>query len=207
MKTIALMAFAFMANVAMGQSFKVTSHGNPVENGAVIDVPYVFEDFSYPEYEMYNYSFMWNPELEAVSTNGNIKLDVTVTSLDNTEGLQICWPGQCHYVDAGGSYTSSGTIGSTPEDLKIHKEVALEVQGALPERGGSAKITIKSGSESVECTLNYLLEDANGVGENFAESNLPTTYYTLEGIQIEKPTAKGMYIVRKGNKSKVMLKK
>ncbi len=206
-KSIALLALAVMANVAAAQNLKLTSNGNPVENGAVIELPYVFEVEAYPEFNLYIYSYIWNPHFEVSTTSGEANCTVTLTSLENTSGFQLCWPDGCKFANPGQSITSTGNVTTEPSDLQIHKEFSPDTADEKPTEGGSIKLTVKSGSETIECTVICLLEEYNGVDENIAEIDQPTTYYTLEGIKVDRPTAKGMYIVRKGSKSKVMYKK
>lgn len=207
-KTLAVVACAFMANVAFGQNLKVTADGKPVANGDVIEVPYDYEEESYPEFGIFSYSYRWDPHLEVSTTAGTAQLEVTVTSLDNTAGFQICWPMTCLFIEPNGFKTSSGTINTNPQDLQIHKEIVFDEEGAVPTEadGGSIKVTMKSGAETVEVTAKCVLEDRNGVGENFAESNEPTVYYTLEGLKVENPE-KGIFVARKGGKAKLVYKK
>ena len=47
-KTLAVMAMALMANVAFGQTLKVTAKGEPVKNGDVITAECQVEDYSTP---------------------------------------------------------------------------------------------------------------------------------------------------------------
>ncbi len=206
-KSALAVAFALMANAALGQSLYVTSNGEEVSNNDVIEVPYVCEDYSYPEYGMYYYQYKWDPCLEVATEEDSADLTVTVTSIDNTAGFQICWPMECRQVNAGQSVTVNGKIDPEPANLQIHKEASFEEQGATPTEGGEVKVTLKSGAETIELTVKCLLSDGNAVGETLAESNEPASYYTLDGVKVENPTQKGMYIMRKGGKAKVFLKK
>lgn len=200
-------AFALLANVAAGQSLFVTSNGVEVSNNDVIEVPYVLEDYSMPEMGFYAYQYKWDPCLEVATEEDSANLTVTVTSLNNTDGFQICWPQQCRQIMPGESVTSSGNIDPEPSNLEIHKEITLVESGAKPTEGGEVRVTLESGDEVLELTIKCLLSDTNGVGENLAESNEATSYYTLDGIKVENPTQKGMYIMRKGGNAKVFLKK
>lgn len=199
-KTAALMAFALLANVAVGQNFTVTSNGNPVENGAIIALQYEFEDYSAPEHEVYTYAYAWYPNLKVASTDGEVNVTVTVTSINDTNNIQICWPMQCHFVAPGTSQTETGTIDTTPSDLQIHKEDYYYEQGGAPTQVGEAKVTILSDTQSFECTLKFLLEDINGVEENFVDENAPAEYFTIQGIRVAEPQKGQLYIERKGSK-------
>lgn len=207
-KSAFAMGLALMANVAFGQTLKVTSNGNPVSNGDVLEVAYEFEDLAMPEYGIDYYGiFTWDPHLEVASEDGPANLLATVTSLDNTSGFQICWPMGCKQVDAGKSASSSGQIDAKASDLQIHKEISSYDPNEKPTDGGSVRVTLECGDETFEVTVKCLLEDVNAVGENMAESNEPVSYYTLDGVKVENPTQKGMYIMRQGGKAKVFLKK
>lgn len=206
-KSIAVCALAMLANVAMGQNLKVTSNGKAVSNGDVIELGYEFEDYSVPEIGAYNFYFTWDPHLEASTESGSENLIVTVTSINDSNGFQLCWPMGCKEVEPGKSVSSEGEITTNPVDLMIHKEVIFYEEGLKPTEGGEAKVTLECGDETIELTIKLLLEDINAVDENIADSNEQAVYYSLDGIQIEKPTVKGMYILRKGSKAKVILKK
>lgn len=207
LKSLAVVALAFMANVAFGQNLKVTYEGTPVTDGQVIDLPYEVEDYSYPEFDLYVYHYEWNPHLMASVESGSENLTVTVTSVDDTEGFQICWPMNCNFVQPNSSVVVSGTIDTTPVDLQIDKVIEIYEAGVLPTAGGKVKVKFECGSETMEITINALLEEKGaGVGENLAETDGKLTYYTLDGIQVENPT-KGMYVVRNGGKSKLIYKK
>lgn len=205
-KSLAVAALAFMANVAMGQNLKVTSNGNPVADGDVIDLPYEVEVFSFPDMPDYIfYKAMWDPHLEAFTIDGTESVTVTLTSIDSTKEFQLCWPDGCQLAGPNESKWSSGPIDSTPQDLKIHKEVYLDNEDSVPAAGGTVTVKVASGTESITVTINALLQVDNAVGENFADINAKTVYYTLEGIQVENPT-KGIYVARKGGKSKLIVK-
>ncbi len=204
-KSALAVACALLANVAVGQSLIVTSNGEEVENGAVIEIPYEFEDYS--EQGLAYFVYTWDPHLAVATEDGPLKLTATVTSIDNTEGFQICWPMGCEQVDPGKSASSSGTIDAEASDLQIHKEFSVYDTPVKPTEGGEVKVTLECSEITFEVTLKCLLTDSNAVGENFAESNEPASYYTLDGVKIENPTQKGMYIMRKGGKAKVFLKK
>ena len=204
-KSVAFVALALMANVAVAQNLKVTSNGVPVENGTVIDLPYTFEDYSEPgvfEYYVYN----WNPKIEASLTEGIEEMTVTVTNLEYTSGFQICWPSGCQQVNPGGFATAKGQVNEDPVDLQIHKEINFNNANDKPSEGGKIKVSIQTESETFEFTVNCLLEDANAVDENFVDRDENAVYYSLEGIKVENP-GKGIYIVRKGGSAKLIYKK
>ena len=199
-KTLAVAAFALMANVAFGQTtFKLTANGVPVANGDVIDQPYDFEDYSMPEYDFYMYHYEWNPHLEISTLSGEADLTVTVTSLGETNGFQICWPMNCNFVQPGQSVVASGVINTTPADLKIDKVVELTEAGMVPTEGGSIKVMFECGAEVMEITVNALLVGA-GVGENLVDSNAAPEYYTIQGVRVAEPQKGQLVIERKGAK-------
>ncbi|MDE5585731.1 MAG: hypothetical protein K2I92_05220 [Muribaculaceae bacterium] len=204
-KSLAVVAFALMANVAFGQNLKITADGNPVANGDVLDVPYEVEDLSYPEYNYFNYTYTWNPHLQAATEAGTAELTVTVTSVNNTAGFQICWPSSCHQVNSGAEVKVTGDIKTTPVDLQIDKvttieEMDKEPENKLPTEGGTVKVKFECGSETMEITVNAVLADKNGVGANIADADSPTQYYTIQGVRVAEPQKGQLYIERKGGK-------
>lgn len=202
-KSIAVCALALAANVAVGQNLKVTSHGNPVANGDVVEVACEFMDYSVPGYEYYSYS--WDPHLEAAALTGEERLSVTLTSINDTEDFQLCWPSQCNILPPGESLSSQGNITTEPVDLGIHKNLVYYNKVEAPF-GGEVKVKLEANEEVIEFTVKCLMLDDNAVGENLSDLNQKATYFTLEGIQIEHPT-KGMYIVKNGAKAKLIYKK
>ncbi len=206
-KSFAVCALALVANVAVAQNLKVTSHGNPVANGDVIEVACEVVDYSMPGTTLeYCFSYSWDPHIEAATLNGEEGLIVTLTSINNTTDFQLCWPMQCTSLPAGESVSSQGNIKTEPADLGIHKELMIYSPDQVPTVGGEAKVELETTEEVIEFTIKCLMPGDNAVGENFADMNQKATYYTLEGIQVENPT-KGMYIVKKGATAKLMLKK
>lgn len=197
-KTIAVCALAFLANTAIAQNLKITSNGNPMSNGDVIELPYVYEDFSVPGVEYHN--FLWDPYLEASVAEGSASLTVTLTSINDSEGFQLCWPSGCQTADPGESVTSTSDIDSEPTDLMIHKEVNFFEAGKFPTEGGEATVSFECGSESLSITLKCLLTDSNAVGENFADINATPEYFTIQGVKISEPQKGQLCIERKGSK-------
>ncbi len=206
-KSALAVACALLANVAAGQSLMVTSNGEEVENGAVIELPYELEANEYPEFDLYDYTYTWDPQIEVASDEENTKLTITVSSEKNDDDFQLCWPGNCIPRKTGESVSSTGKIGPEWQLVNLHKAVSFDKKGEVPEVAPVVKITFETASETMEITVKCLLTDSNAVDENFAESNEPASYYTLDGVKIENPTQKGMYIIRKGGKAKVFLKK
>ena len=204
-KSLAVVAFALMANVAFGQNLKITAGGNPVADGDVLEVPYEVEDYSYPDIAYYNYTYTWNPHLEASTVAGSDELTVTVTSVDNSAGFQICWPASCHQITPGAEVEVKGEITTEPVDLQIDKvttieEMDKEPENKLPTEGGSVKVKFVCGSDTMEITVNAVLADKNGVGENIAEAYSPIEYYTIQGVRVAEPQKGQLYIERKGGK-------
>lgn len=204
-KSLAVAALALIANVAMGQNLKVTSNGNPVADGDVINLPYELEVEDFPEYGLTFYKAKWDPHLEASTIEGEAELTVTLTSID-AQAFQLCWPNGCQAVGPGQSKSAYGTIDTTPQDLSIHKEKDLNSADEEPTDGGTVKVQITSGDETITVTVNALLQVDNAVGENFADINVKTVYYTLQGVKVENP-GPGIYIEKKGSKSKLVYKK
>lgn len=200
-KTVALTTFAMLANVAIAQNLKVTSGGVPVSDGDVIELKWEYEEESYPELGMSFYYYKWDPHMEVSTDSGSSPLTVTVTSIDNTDGFSICWPSVCLDVSPNGSKSASGTINEEPQDLQIHKGFDFDDPDKRPTEGGTILVTLHSGSETVEVTIKALLEGDTGVGENIADPNMKSTYYTLQGIRVAEPQKGQLYIEHKGGKS------
>ncbi len=198
LKSACVIALAVMANVAVGQNIKVTSHGNPVSNGDVIELPYELEDFSEYGEGMANYT--WNPHLEASTTEGSVAISVAVSADDKANGVSICWPTQCVMVNPGSTVTANGTIDTTPADLQTHREVFTYSLNDVPTEEGNIKVEVTSDTETIGFTIKCLLKDANGVGENLADDNAVSEYYTIQGIRVAEPQKGQLYIERKGQK-------
>lgn len=200
-KSIVVLAMALFANVAVAQNLIVTANGVPVSDGDVVEVACEFEDYSEPGFTMLRYA--WYPELYASTTSGRQNLTVTVTSVEDTDGFQLCWPQNCLFVAPGGSATSTSSIDTIPQDLQIHKEIWAYSEEEIPTAGGEIKVKLEGYLDDIEFTVKALLPGEMAVDENFADQNEATTYFTLEGLQVDHP-AKGMYIVKKGAKAKLM---
>lgn len=201
-KLFAMAAFAMIANAAVAQNLKVTRGGQPVANGDVIELKWEYEEDSMPEWDLYTYIYKWDPHLEAATDEGSASLTVTVTSLDNTAGFQLCWPGGCKEVNPNASASASGTITTEPQDLNIHKAFEFEDPSLRPTDGGLISVRISSGAETVEVTVKALLDGVDsGVGENLTENSLKSTYFTLQGLQVAEPQKGQLYIERKGGKT------
>ncbi|MDE7347905.1 MAG: hypothetical protein K2N48_14335 [Muribaculaceae bacterium] len=199
-KFLAAMAFVLMTNVAVGQSFKVTSNGNPVANNDIIEVPYEYEDYSVPEADYYQYVYAWYPEIEVSSNGGTLSLSASVTASDTTDGFQICWPSQCKFVNPGGTEESSGTVGTEPENLSIHREINIYSKEDVSRGEGELKVKLVAGSETMEFTLKCQGFEFNAVGENLAETNVVPEYYNIQGVRVAEPQKGQIVIERKGSK-------
>lgn len=204
MKSLAIIAFALTANVAVGQKLILTANGKPVSNNDVIELPCQYELLTPMEGVEYHY-YEWNPHLEVATAEGTAELTVTVTSMENASGFQICWPEGCVQIPANESGTSKGTIDTKPVDIDVHKVINTK-DPAKPD-GGKIKVTLQTADEKLEVTVNCVLNDDNAVDLNWCDEDASAIYYTLEGIRIDNPSSKGMYIVRRGSKAKVMYKK
>ena len=199
-ETMEITVNALLEKSGVGEGIlNLTANGVPVEDGEIIDQAYEFEDYSMPEYDFYMYHYEWNPHLEVSTTGGDADLKVTVTSVGDTEGFQICWPGNCNFVASGQSVVVSGKITDVPVDLRIDKVVELYEAGLVPTEGGSIKVKLECGSETMEITVNALLEKS-GVGENLVDSNAAPEYYTIQGVRVAEPQKGQLVIERKGAK-------
>lgn len=206
LKSIAVCTLALLSNVAVAQNLIVTSHGNPVSDGDVIEVPCDIIDYSQPPVLDFCYHYQWNPLLEASTSKGSETLQVTVTNSGNTKGFQICWPNACQSITPGASVSTSGLIDTKPADLQIERELDAYKVEDVPTEGGEITVKLETSSETIEFKVVCLVPEDDAVEENLASINEKTTYFTLEGIQVENPS-KGIYIVKKGSKAKLMYKK
>lgn len=198
-KTIAVCALAMLANTAIAQNLQVTSNGNPVSNGDVIELPYELEDYSIPGLiELYDYE--WNPNIEVASSEENTPLTITISSSDNKDGFELCWPMQCVDRNEGESVSSSGIIGPQFEYVFIHKSEAFDNKDEVPTVAPIINITFTTSSETLEITVKCLLQGENSVGENLSDITAVSEYYTIQGIRVMEPQKGQLLIERKGSK-------
>lgn len=200
-KLTAMAAFAMVANAAVAQNLKITRSGEPVANGDVIELKWEYEEDVMPEWDLYTYIYTWNPHLEASTVEGTESFTVTVTSVDATNGFQLCWPGGCQAIGPNASKSSTGDISTDPQDLQIHKAFEYDDPEKRPTEGGTILVKMTSGSETIEVTVKALLEGENSVGENLADLNQKSVYYTLQGVRVAEPQKGQLYIERKGGKA------
>lgn len=198
-KSVAIMALALFANVAVAQNLKVTAYGNPVSDGDVIEVKCEFEDYSEDFGYFYVYC-MWDPKLEVATEAGDQTLFVTVSRVEDLPTFEICWPSQCIEMGPDGIASTSGTIGTDPSHIDIHIAANIEDENdSALKGGGMSKVNLKCGSESMGLTLKALPVDINSVGE-IAGVNAPAEYYTIQGVRVAEPLKGQLYIERKGGK-------
>lgn len=198
-KFIAVCALSFFSSIAVAQNLEVTSNGNPVSNGDVIELPYVFEDYSVPGMLEF-YECQWDPQIYVASSVENTNLTITLSSSENNDGFQLCWPMICADRPVGESVSASGTIGTKPEYVSIHKSVELNSKDEKPTEAPTINISFKTASESLEITVKCLLQDANAVEENISDLTAKKEYYTIQGVRVMEPQKGQIYIERKGSK-------
>lgn len=201
-KCVLVVALAVISNVAMAQGIKVTSKGNEVNNNDVVETPCDVED--YTEYGA-GYVYSWYPEIEVSSEAGDMSISVTLTAGEGTYGTQLCWPMNCQAPEPGKSVTSTGTIGTTPSNLQIHREFIPSEEyenEEKPTKVKDIKVKIDYASTSMEFTVKFMLPDDNAVSEISNDGNTAPEYYSIDGTKVENPS-KGLYIVKKGNKAKL----
>lgn len=198
-KSIAVCALAILANTAVAQNLQVTSNGNPVSNGDVIELPYEFEDYSVPGIiEWYEYE--WNPRLEVASAEEDTPLTITLSSSENNDGFELCWPSACVPRGEGESVSASGVIGPQFGYVNIHKALSYNSKDQVPTEASVVNISFKTPDETLEMTVKCLLQDENAVGENFADITAEPEYYTIQGLRVAEPQKGQLLIVRKGSK-------
>lgn len=197
----AIAVFALLANAANAQTLKVTRGGVPITDGEVIELKWEYEVFSVPEWDLYTYNFRWDPHLEASTDGESASLTVTVTSVDDTDGFQLCWPSGCQEVHPNSSTSASGTINAQPQDLSIHKAFEFVDPNQRPSSGGTILVRLSSGSETMEVKVKALMEGDAGVGENLSDPTQKSTYFTLQGTPVSTPQKGQLYIECKGGKA------
>ncbi len=197
-KSVAALSLALLANVAFAQDLKVTSNGNPVSNGDIIDVECVFEDYT-QDFGFFYLNCVWDPNLEVSTSEGSTTLNVTLSKVDNLPSFEICWPDQCINFGPDGTAKTSGTISTTPETVDIHiiEQVTDENDSSLG--GGMSKVYLTSSAGALEFTLKALPVSLGSVGENIADNKV-SEYYTIQGVRVAEPQKGQLYIVRKGSK-------
>lgn len=194
-KTIAVCAFAMLANIAVAQNLKVTANGKAVADGDVIEVACEYEDLYGVQWV-----YAWNPHLEASTISGSENATVTLTSAADTEGFSICWPMTCVSVAAGQSVSTSGTLTTEPSDLVIHREAVLYSKDDPIPGAGSAKVTIVAGSDEMEITIKCLAPENADVDGISSEANLKAEYFSIQGVKVAEPQKGQLIIERKGSK-------
>lgn len=198
-KTMAVCALALLANTVFAQNLQVTSNGNPVSNGDVIELPYEFEDYSIPGVLEF-YEYKWDPQIEVASSEDNTSLTITLSSSENNDGFELCWPGACVPRGEGESVSSTGIIGPELEYVSIHKSESFSTKDEVPTDAPTINIFFKTSSETLEMTVKCLLSDGNAVGENFADTIATPEYFTIQGVKIAAPQKGQLCIERKGSK-------
>lgn len=201
-KCVLVVALAVISNVALAQGIKVTSKGNAVNNNDVVETPCDVED--YTEYGAGCF-YRWDPEIEVSSEAGDMTITVTMTAGENTYGTQLCWPMNCQAPEPGKSVSSTGTIGTTPSNLQIHREFIPSEEyenEEKPTKVKDIKVKIDYASTSMEFTVKFMLPDDNAVSEISNDGNAAPEYYSIDGTKVENPS-NGLYIVKKGNKAKL----
>lgn len=164
----------------------ITSHGNPVENGSVIDVECLVE-----EYEQFYYT--WDPELYISSTSADETVSVTLeTASDN---LSICWPMLCVDVPANKSFTVEGVATSTPKNMLVHFIYQFPEPHDFGAQLPTAEVKVKgSGSDLLAFTIRGLAPEDAGTSAVDADACKVAAVYDLLG-RPSSLTAKGMKIV------------
>ena len=201
-KWMLAVTLAVISNAAMAQDIKVTSKGEVVANNAVVETPCHVEDFT--EYGA-GCDYNWDPEIEVSTESGEMPITVTLTAGENTFGTQLCWPNNCQALEPGKSVTSTGTIGTTPSNLQIHRSFLPEEKyenEEKPTKVKDVKVKIDYASNSFEFTVKFMLPDNTAVSEISNDGNATPVYYSIDGTKVENP-GKGLYIVKKGNKAKL----
>ncbi len=158
-----------------------------------------------------------------IANEGTTNLSVTATLeevaeetvLDVPEGISFCLLGNCL---SGWTNTATLTPGQSYSGSAEHiayvfenpDESLVEINSEEYTKGPwVGQFTVRGGLEIITCKLYFSvnqIENFGGVKGVVADSdsNLPATYYDLQGRRVENPTA-GLYIKVQGSKaSKIM---
>ncbi len=208
-KFYSLLALVLCSLTAGAQTLQFLVKGEPVENGARIDIaPYLDTDNPFaPEY---------NPELTVKSTvSGAAEATVVFTSgeclpaLDEntleTGGkliLKFCsFDGSCINCYVGDTKTKSGTL-TAGEEAKMEIELAIQLgfDQAFDGLTTSADFTVSCKQGSEEVSVSFYLGDNAGLSSVTADTNAAKEYFDLQGRKVLNPANGGLYIVRQGSK-------
>ena len=198
-KTLTAIAFAFFANMALGQILVISSNGNPVSNDDVIELPYEFQDLSLPDYDYYEYKYTWDPHIYVSVSDGEEALTITVSSAENNDGFEICWPTVCAIRKQGEPVSVTGNVTTTPEYVSLHKSDSFYSVDERPTEAPEIKINFKTDTEDINVLVKCLLSGENAVNE-ISDINVVPVYYTIQGVRVAEPQKGQLYIERKGGK-------
>ena len=197
-KGIPVVASLFIAQNVSSGNLVLTSAGEAVNDGDVIEIGYTLEDYSSYGIDMFVYN--WNPHLELATAGVNRSVTVTVTADERTDYFSLCWPMSCQMVRPGQPLEVTGDVSGQPADLQLHGSMTTYSAEDKPAEIGSVKVRIDSGDETLECEVRCMPIDVNGVEDVMADSNDydDIEYYMLTGTRVLRPCG-GLYIVKRGN--------
>lgn len=217
---IALVAAAGMAFPVSAQEedsfFECYVNGEVVKNGDRIDITKFYEELTVEGFGVYKRQY--NTHLVVVPAVGD-EMVVTVsdfsndTPLDDNEeygadlSVQFCgFTGSCSAIQVGDTYERIGE--TTPDkEIDMMTEIMVGSYGSavgddFAKMGVKAEFTMTFQLDEQVTVLTFFI-DQKGIDAAVegieSESNVAPVYYDLQGRRVEAP-AKGLYIVKKGNK-------
>ena len=202
-----LMAALMTAVCVNAQALQFYVKGEPVENGARIDLTPYFDDESWTP--------MYNPVLTMKTTVSGTAVAVTdftkgvcTPALDeNWEyggdlSIQFCSiDGQCVLVSPDQKREKSGAVKAGDDvDMQIELTAQIGEQQNFDDLAIDAEFTVSCtvGSESTSVVF-YLDKKGAGVNDIAVDANAPAEYFDLQGRRVANPE-NGIYIVRQGSK-------
>ena len=202
-----LMAALMTAVCVNAQALQFYVKGEPVENGARIDLTPYFDEESWAP--------MYNPELTVKSDKSGIAsvlVDFTkgvcTPALDDewinggSLSIQFCIAGDCQIVDPGKQLEKQGSL-TAGENFSTEIELTVGQMGSeqtFEDLAIDAEFTVSCtlGSESTSVVF-YLDKKSAGVNDIAVDANAPAEYFDLQGRRVANPE-NGIYIVRQGSK-------
>lgn len=202
-----LMAALMTAVCVNAQALQFYVKGEPIENGARVDLTPYFEDGSWTP--------MYNPHLTMKTTTSgtaSVVADFTkgecIPALDEdwkyggSLSIQFCSiDGQCVLVNPGEKKDKQGAV-TAGEDVDMQIELTAQIgdEQKYEDLGVDAEFTVTCnlGSESASVVF-YVDKKGAGVNDIAVDANAPAEYFDLQGRRVANPE-NGIYIVRQGSK-------
>lgn len=191
-----------LAFVASAQTLTLTLDGEVVANGSTVTKVYDNDVKVKVPGVIYGHGLF--PEVFLTSSVAQ-NAQVTFTDPLKEGGTTCCFGGLCVPFTAENNYTivapKDGMYmmsADKAEDLQIHYEHATNTDGNPSAQAYSRTVDIAAKTESGEtftCRLVFKFDPNASAVENLQLQQKVGGYYTLDGVRVEKPTRRGIYIV------------